>query len=139
MIEGGSLYAGYSMINSDFGDDQEQYAIGATFAVGSLTLGAQYSNDSQGRGAVDYYENLAYGIAFNINDDLSLSYGYHESEKKMDNSDAAVTLEASSLQLAYSMGGATVKVARSAAKNGSYSTAAKADYDANTIALALAF
>jgi len=139
ILEGGSLYAGYSLINADYGDDREQWAVGASYAVGSVTLGAQYSNDSQGQGAVDYYENLAYGIAFNVNDDLSLSYGYHESEKKMDASVAAVTLEASSFQLAYSMGGATVKVARSNVENASYATTAKNDYDVNTIALSLAF
>jgi hypothetical protein len=139
LIDGGSLYAGYSLINSEYGDDQEQWAIGAKYAVGSVTLGAQYSNDSQGRGSVDYYENLAYGIAFNVNDDLSLSYGYHESEQKKGVEAAAVTLEASSLQLAYSMGGATLKVARSSAENASYSTSAANDYDVNTIALSLAF
>ena len=139
LIDGGSLYAGYSMINADFGDDREQWAIGAKYAVGSVTLGAQYSNDSQGQGSVDYYENVAYGIAFNVNDDLSLSYGYHESEQKKGVEAAAVTLEASSFQLAYSMGGATIKVARSSAENANYSTSAANDYDVNTIALSLAF
>lgn len=138
MVDGGNVYAGYSHIDSEYGDDREQYALGLTYAVGSVTLGVQYSNDSQGQGGVDYYENLAYGIAFNVNDDLSLSYGYHESERKSDNKNI-VTLEASSLQLAYSMGGATMKVARSNVNNASYSTAAKNDYDVNTIALALAF
>ena len=127
------------MIYADFGEERVQWAIGAKYAVGAVTLGAQYSNDSQCQGSVDYYENLAYGIAFKVNDDLSLSYGYHESEQKKGVEAAAVTLEASSFQLAYSMGGSTIKVARSSAENANYSTSAANDYDVNTIALSLAF
>ena len=149
-----NVFAGYSSTdraaggttlgtNKDEGDDQEEAVAGATMVIGPVKLGAQASVEWYGneRTASDVagYRNIAYGVSFNVSDNLSLSYGYHESEKKMDASVAAVTLEASSLQLAYSMGGATVKVARSSVENGSYATAAKNDYDVNTIALSLAF
>ena len=140
LADGMTAFAGYSNISSDFGDDKEQYVVGATYAVGSVTLGMQYFKDGQGQTAIDYYENLAYGISFQVNDDLSLSYGAHESEQGGDaGTNASITMETQSLQLAYSMGGATFKVARSTVDNANYSTATTADYDVNAIALSLAF
>jgi outer membrane protein OmpU len=139
LADGLNVFAGYSNIESDFGNDQEQYAVGLTYAVGSITMGAQYSEDSLGRVGTDYYENFAYGISFQVNDDLSLSYGAHKSEKGMGGGDTAVELETTSLQLAYTYGGATIKVAKSDVENAQYSTAAKNDYDVNLVALSLAF
>ena len=139
LADGLNVFAGYSKITSDFGNDQEQYAIGGTYAMGAVTLGVQYSEDSLGRVGVDFYENLAYGVSFQVNDDLSLSYGSHKSEKNTGSGDVSVELETTSLQMAYSMGGATIKLARSDVENAQYSTAAKQDYDVNLIALSLAF
>jgi hypothetical protein len=91
-----------------------------------------------GVGAVDVYENDAYGISYSVNDDLSISYGSHESDQSKD-VPGSVSLETTSIQAAYTMGGASFKIARSDVSNGSYSTAAANDYDVNTIMLSLAF
>jgi hypothetical protein len=48
-----------------------------------------------------------------------------------------VTTEVDSLQMSYSMGGASVKVAETSMTDGSYNTAN--DKDATTVALTLAF
>jgi len=137
--DGLSLFAGYSFIEADAGNDRVAGAIGATYAVGSFTIGYQYSKDELGNHAYDYYENNAFGISFSVNDDLSLSYGEHESERSKGGGDTSTTLTTSSLQAAYTMGGATIKAAMSDVDNGSYSTTAQNDYDVKTIALSLAF
>jgi outer membrane protein OmpU len=139
LADGLNVFAGITQIKSDFGNDQSVRALGATYAVGMVTLGYQYTKDELGRHSYDYYENNAYGISFAINDDLSISYGNHESERAVGPNDATVTLETSSLQLAYTMGGMSIKAAMSDVENASYSTAAANDYDVNTIALSLAF
>jgi outer membrane protein OmpU len=139
LADGFNVFAGLTQIKSDFGNDQTVRALGATYAVGSITLGYQYTKDELGRHAYDYYENNAYGISFAVNDDLSLSYGSHESERSTGPGDANTTLETSSLQIAYSMGGMSIKAAMSDIENQNYSTAAVADYDVNTIAVSLAF
>ena len=139
LADGLNVFAGWTNIKSDFGNDQSVKALGATYAVGSVTLGYQYTKDEMGRTSVDFYENHAYGISFAVNDDLSLSYGTHESEQSKGPGDAAVTLETSSLQVAYSMGGMSIKAAMSDVENANYSTAAKSAYDVNTIAVSLAF
>ena len=120
--------------------DRTAYAAGATYAIGSVTLGYQYSRDNvHGHNtATNYYENNAFGIAFNVNDDLSISYGQHKSDRvKMGAAD--IEAESESLQAAYTMGGATIKIAETSVDNALYVSTTAGDRDATTIALSLAF
>tara|TARA_Y100000590_G_scaffold435293_1_gene554549 strand:+ start:7696 stop:8730 length:1035 start_codon:yes stop_codon:yes gene_type:complete len=142
LMDGLNVFAGVSHIDqsdSVDNDDRDSYVIGGTYAIGSVTLGYQYYKDSMGRTSIDMYENHAYGLSFAVNDDLSISYGVHESDQDNGTEGSTVSLETSSLQAAYSMGGATFKLARSSVDNASYSTATSNDYDVNTFAISLAF
>jgi len=142
LVDGLNVFAGYSTTeqyaeNTD--GDRVQKVIGATYAVGAVTVGYQWSHDAQQTAtaaAVSSYDNNAYGLSFAVNDDLSLSYGVHKSEQAKQNG-TSIELEGSSLQLAYSMGGATLKIAESSVDNGFYNSAT--DKDATTVALSLAF
>jgi len=144
LMDGLNVFAGHSSIEqaaASADGDRKQKAIGATYAVGSVTVGYQWSMDSQQglTGLTSYYENDAYGISFAVNDDLSLSYGVHKSDRVLNGSgnNTTVTTEVDSLQMSYSMGGASVKVAETSMTDGSYNTAN--DKDATTVALTLAF
>jgi len=125
--------------------DRSQTVAGLTYAVGSFTLGYQYSidnhNATSGTTTTQYYENNAFGISFQVNDDLTLSYGEHRSERGVVNSSGVspTELTASSVQLSYTMGGASIKIAESQVDNASYSSGSASDYDGRTIALTLAF
>ena len=77
-------------------------------------------------------------MAFNINDDLSVSYGIMKSDRTLAN-ESTVEAEAQSLQVAYSMGGASIKVAETQGDNLKYTSGSTQDRDATTIALSLAF
>ena len=55
------------------------------------------------------------------------------------NSGGSVELEAESLQLAYTMGGMSIKVAESTVDNGSYTSGTGKDRAGTTLALTLAF
>jgi outer membrane protein OmpU len=149
VVDGAEVFLGYSNIEqaktvvdaAGVTGDRSQYVYGFTYAVGSFTLGYQYSRDnlqSAGASAVSFYENNAYGVSFAVNDDLSLSYGVHESEANKTNS-TNVDNDAYSLQLAYSMGGASLKIAETHVDNANYQTGAANDIDGTTIALTLAF
>ena len=81
---------------------------------------------------------MAYGVSFNINDDLSLSYGVHESDKVFMGA-TTIANDNSSIQLAYTMGGASLKIAETSVDNQAYSTATDKDVEGHTIALSLAF
>jgi len=82
-----------------------------------------------------------YGVSFAVNDDLSISYGVMKSQKSIADGVATtdVELEANSLQVAYSMGGASIKIAETSVDNGTYVSTTANDKDGTTIALSLAF
>jgi len=150
LMDGLNLFAGMSTIEQaaaagdghGFQSDRTQYVAGATYAVGSVTVGYQYSKDnfqSAANSGTEYYQNDAYGISFAVNDDLSISYGMHKSDRATIGGAANVELEAQSLQLSYSMGGMSIKFAESQVDNASYTSGTSADNDGRTIALTLAF
>ena len=132
-----------SVITAGYTGDRTQLVAGATYAIGSVTLGYQYSKDdhsARGGTGTQYYENNAYGISFAVNDDLTISYGEHKSERDVvAGGTGAVDLTAQSLQLSYTMGGASIKFAESSVDNASYTSGTSADNDGRTIALTLAF
>jgi len=140
--EGLTLYGGLSRIDqyqndSSINDDVSEWTAGIKYAVGGFTLGYQYSEEDNGRATTTTgYDNTGYGIVFAINDDLSISYNNYESESK---GTTETTTEASSVQLAYSSGGLSVRVAEQTVDNRNYSTAAAAQRDATTVSVALAF
>ena len=148
LMDGLNVFGGYSVIEQPNEDatsttsgDRTQYVAGATYAIGSVTLGYQYSRDnlqSSADASTSYYENDAYGISFAINDDLTLSYGMHKSERNL-TSATTVETEAQSLQMSYTMGGMSIKFAESTVDNASYTSGTSADNDGRTIALTLAF
>jgi outer membrane protein OmpU len=148
LLDGLNVFAGFSDIEQKavvggYTDDRSQYSVGATYAIGSFTVGYQVSHDNHnatGAARTAYYDNSAYGVSFAINDDLSISYGNHQSERGLTAATAApVELEAESLQIAYSMGGMSVKLAESSIDNANYTAGTGSDNDGRTIAVTLAF
>jgi hypothetical protein len=136
LVDGLNLFGGYSWIDQ-LGDARESYGYGATYAVGGITVGYQHTVDSNPSvgSLVDSYDNDAFGVSFQINDDLSVSYGVHESTQEI-TGNANVQAESESVQVAYSVGGATVKIAEADVENKAYGSS---DISATTIAVSLAF
>jgi outer membrane protein OmpU len=135
-MTGLTVYAGMSEVDNPQGDRSES-TIAANYAVGGFTVGYQWSEEDLGTTSDEkQYENTGYGITFAINDDLSIGYNHYESDQ---DSTTDVTNEASSIQIAYSMGGASLRIAQASADNMDYSTATSQDRDATTISVALAF
>jgi len=137
IADGLNVFAGISKI--DQGDqDHGGRVLGFTYAVGGATVGYQLSSDNISTKTVDSYENRAFGVSFAVNDDLSISYGQHKSEK-VDGAMAGIEVKTSSMQAAYTMGGATVKIAKSSADNVLYASGSANEREATTVALSLAF
>ena len=140
--DGLTLYGGISRVDvaqnsSTYDDDISEWTAGIKYAVGSFTLGYQVSEEENGRATTTTgYDNTGYGIVFAINDDLSVSYNNYESEIKTTTN---VTAEASSIQLAYSAGGLSIRIAEQSVDNQNYDTAAANQRDATTLSVALAF
>jgi len=146
-VEGLSLFAGYADIEQadpatagvDNGESELHGTYGAIFSAGAFSVGMQQayvSYDDGGTTSVNYYDNVNWGVSFNVNDNLSVSYAEFESEEVMGTT-GGQTLDLDSLQIAYNMGGATLKFANTSGSDVKYT--AGAEMDVNTIALALAF
>jgi len=155
ILSGLNLYAGGSVIdvydNAGSAVNQKREdmyeGVGAiTYALGPVEVGAMWSGmyDGDETGS-DYhsYKNHGFGIAFNINDDLSVSYGEYQSRKagytnqKVQSEEANRVVEVTSWQAAYTMGGASVRIADVKADNAGFS--ATNDQTATIVSLGLAF
>jgi hypothetical protein len=140
--EGLKIYGGYATVDQEqqataINDDISEWTAGIEYKVGSFTLGYQVSEEDNGRATTTTgYDNTGYGIVFAINDDLSISYNNFESEQQ---GTTKTTAEASSIQLAYSSGGLSVRIAEQTIDNKNYSTAAANQRDATTVSVSLAF
>ena len=146
-MDGLTVFAGMSSIEQgtialdNKTGDRSQYTMGANYAVGSFTIGYQYSRDNlQNRtaGSTSFYENDMYGITFQINDDLSIGYNKISSNANNNGADN-VEAEVESVQIAYSMGGASIRLAQANGDNLKYQTGAAYDRDATTLSVSLAF
>jgi len=117
--------------------NRDETVYGFKYAMGGFTIGYQITDEDTGETGVTGYENTSYGITFSVNDDLSIGYGHTESDGSGTSSKADPS--ADSLQVAYTMGGATFRIAEIDVENAGYTTAASGDKDSTVISLGLAF
>ena len=87
---------------TDKGDD-EHYTVFANYSFGMVTAGYQISSIAKGASGATSEEVDQWGIAVNINDDLSVSYGEREVEYAKASS-AHVTEDGEGIAVAYTMG-----------------------------------
>ena len=130
----GTWFANYSMGPVSIGYQTAFVDSGLT-GVTSTTTDAKTVGTSSGQFEAD---NMS--IAFNVNDDLSISYA--EAEETYDDRSSStttdVTQESESLQIAYSMGSMSIKAYSTEITNPNYDEDA-ANLKKNEIALGLAF
>ena len=114
-MAGVTAYGAYAQENTtksgaDTNDGQNVMAqIVADVGSVSIGYGEWYTNEENGG---NDYSTTGMSIAFNVNDDLSISYGELEDTKEAIGATAAVTTDVSSIQVAYSMGSMAVKAKR---------------------------
>jgi len=155
ILSGLNLFVGGSVIesrkNSSVEEDQYQGVGGITYDIGPVSIGAQWSglysgqDNLNGSTAVYHtYKNHSFGVAFNVNDDLSVSYGEVQSRKAGYNTsnvqatgEKGRVVEVSSWQAAYTMGGASIRIADVKVDNNLWS--AGTNRDATIVSLGLAF
>ena len=132
----GTWFANYSMGPVSVGYQKIYVDSGFTAAsADDTTTNAKTVGTSSG-----HFEGDSMSIAFNVNDNMSISYA--ETEETYDAGTATttsdVTQDSDSLQIAYSMGAMSIKAYATSIKNPNYDTNAK-DLSVNEIALGLAF
>jgi outer membrane protein OmpU len=88
--------------------DDEHATIFANYSVGPVTFGAQMSEIKKGKKLAQNIEAVAWGIAFNINENLSMSYGERDVDHQNSGS-ADVEENGEGIAVAYTMG--SIKIA----------------------------
>ena len=142
LMDGLSVGAGYGKIangaQSDVnGDDTDEHMVAfVNYTIGMVTLGYSEANiDRGGAGGTTEYAT-AFGIAANLSDNLSISYGEREVEYAKASA-AHVTQDNTGIALAYTMGSAKVTVQQNESDNNG--GVASSDDEQTQIALSLAF
>ena len=114
-VAGLTLKAGHESLSSILTtrNDQENSVYSAVYSAGAFSLGYaewEHNDGAAGTAGADY-TGEGMSIAFNVNDNLTISYGTHEDNKEADSNDAnTVDVDIDSIQAAYTMGSMAVKV-----------------------------
>jgi len=153
ILSGLNLYAGGSVVesyeNAANMDDAYEGVVALTYALGPVDVGYMvsglYTGSDEDANQYNVYKNNAYGIAFNVNDDFSISYGtytsrkagYAHAETVVNTSEENRFVEVTSWQAAYTMGGASLRIADVQADNAGFVEAD--DQTATIVSLSLAF
>jgi len=126
---------------------EEGGAYGAKYAFGNLTVGYGKSFKAieddkttltDGATTVEFYENTGVSVGYAVNDALSVSYTSETSEANYQTSSTTnYDIEMDSIQVAYSLGGATLSLARTDYENIGYADGV--DATDTIIALSFAF
>ena len=153
-VDGLSVTASY-IENDGYGTDYKQTyeagGVSAKYSVGPVTIGygkflvAPAITKAATAEHTYQYENISYGIGFNVNESFSISYTQEKSEASKKavaeatrvDTMSKVEAEISAIQAAYTMGGMTVSVASKSLDNMDYT--ANKDGTETVIAVALAF
>ena len=124
----GADYVDYSNVIGATDQKPESGSYYATYAFGPATIGYSKSfaafalgNGAVGEDFIESVEATKMSIAFNVNDDLSISYEKETSNP--DNQTAATAnyeMEATGIQAAYTMGGMTLALAQNSFDNAQY-------------------
>ena len=132
---------------------QEGGSYAANYSIGSVSIGygetlhapAERMNaGTKSAAKVQHYENDAYSIGFAVNDSLSVSYTEENSVKKNKATGATntvtrsdVEMEITTIDVSYTVGGATLGISNSEMSNDSYTSGD--DTTETIVALSLAF
>jgi hypothetical protein len=114
------------------GDEGISANVGAKYTMGQFSVGYTEGGYQPAveTGVTVTYENKFYGLQFDVNDQLSVSYNVDESERSTrattivataaGTTETKVAMEQESVQLAYTTGGATIGIAQVEVDNSDY-------------------
>jgi len=133
-VFGGIGDEGADSATEEYEDDHSTY--GLKYTMGGITVGYQHSEiDDGSNGGTSDKETDAFGIAFAVNDNLSISYGYQEVEVGTGNTDQETT----GIAVGYSMGGISIKAQQNEADRAVTTGSADQTYKRTEILVGFAF
>ena len=109
----------------------------ANYTMGPVTVGYTQGETSGGAAGHDMHSMEAFGIVFAVNENLSISYNNHEVTYDRSNSSTDMSQDSDGIAVAYSMGGASVKIQNN--QSDGNATSNTVSEDRTEINLSLAF
>ena len=141
-LSGATLTTGYETIEiaADANTaDSHDLTAAINYSIGNLALGVQrkYSNDGETSTAVDevFYKDLAIGVSYAVNDQLSISYNRYESYRH--NNTGSPEQESSAINIGYTVGGMTIGFQEASTDNAGW--VKDAEDDSRTLGVSVAF
>lgn len=130
-----TVFGGVGTQGQADGKEIDHTTMGATYAFGPVKIGYQINDedDTDSTSTTTDLETEIYSIAFMVNDNLSISYGEHNSDEAGSTTDQ----EIESIQASYSMGGMTLNIKDSEVTG--LSNVANQNHDTTEILLTFAF
>ena len=130
-----TVFGGVGTEGQADGKELDHTTMGAVYAFGPVKIGYQINDedDTDSTSTTTDLETEIYSIAFMVNDNLSISYGEHNSDEAGSTTDQ----EIESIQASYSMGGMTFNIKDSEVTG--LSTVAKQNHDTTEILITFAF
>ena len=130
-----TVFGGVGTEGQADGEELDHTTMGAVYAYGPVKIGYQINDedDTDSTSTTTDLETEIYSIAFMVNDNLSISYGEHNS----DEAGSTVDQEIESIQASYSMGGMTFNIKDSEVTG--LSNVTNQNHDTTEILLTFAF
>ena len=100
-MEGLTIGYGQGDVEQTLNTKSDESTMFAKYAIGSITVGLQQSEKDNETG--NDYESTSFGISYQVNDDLAISYGAQDSEVT-----SGTDQEASALSVSYTMGSLSI-------------------------------
>jgi len=144
LLEGLSIVAGAEEDNLTTNaalTERTGATVGVNFATGPVKVGFQKKVINMGEAAtgsddVEYLDTII-GLAYAVNDSLSVSYNRYESKKGDDSSVQNYIQETDAINIGYSVGGMTIGFQDASTDNANYTTNTKDD--TRTLGISVAF
>ena len=139
-VDGLAMGAGYGKASQgqSTAGDEKHTTVFANYSIGMVTVGYQISNISMPTVSGIDEDTNAFGIAVNINENLSVSYGEREVEYDNPTSNN-VTEDGKGVAVAWTMGSMKIAGNRNEVTNNDNATGAAASDETTEVALSFAF
>ena len=141
-VDGLAIGLGYgekengSETGTTYGDEEHMTAF-ANYSVGPVTFGYQEAYIDHQKNGTDDEHTKAWGLAFNVNENLSISYGERDVVFKGAGASADVTEKGDGIAVAYTMG--SMKIAGNMNEVSDYNGVAGSNDEMTEIAVSFAF
>jgi outer membrane protein OmpU len=128
-----TVFGGVGTHGQADGQEHDFDAAGVKYAYGPVTASYQRNTKDDSDGAGADLESTIYGLSFMVNDNLSISYGSHETETSL----SSIDQDSTGYSVAYSMGGMTLSAVQNDTDNAANVDGSKAE--STEILLSFAF